>query len=279
MSATTMIGSVAITPLSDGELRIPPDGLLNKRADEWPPGFLDTQGLMGVNFGGFLVRTPDHLIVIDTGIGGGSLPELPIGSFPERLAAAGVEPADVDTVIFTHLHFDHVGWSTDGQRPLFARAQHHTHAIDWAYYYGPDPHPETGPGRDDFGAIPAPDRLAPLARSIALHDGDRTEIVAGVTLRLAPGHSPGHCIVELASGGERAVLLADAAHNPAQLLSDGWSSLTDVDPEAARRTRAALADELAGSGALITMTHDAGNAFGRLERVDGEHRWIRAPAR
>jgi glyoxylase-like metal-dependent hydrolase (beta-lactamase superfamily II) len=183
---------------------------------------------------------------------------------------------DVDVVIFTHLHFDHVGWSTDGRSRMFSRAAHHAHAIDWAYYYGPDPHAETGPGRDDFGAIPAPERLAPLADTIVLHEDERTEVVPGVTLRLAPRHTPGHCIVELASAGERAVLLADASHNPAQLLTDDWASLTDVDPDQARATRAALARELVDSGTLVTMTHDAGNVFGHVVTVDGVRRWVRA---
>jgi glyoxylase-like metal-dependent hydrolase (beta-lactamase superfamily II) len=102
---TTRVGDVSVTPLSDGELWIPPDELMNKAADAWPPGFLNDDGLMGVNFGGFLVRTPDHVVVVDTGIGGGAIPELPIGSFPSRLAATGVTPDDVNAVIFTHLHF------------------------------------------------------------------------------------------------------------------------------------------------------------------------------
>jgi glyoxylase-like metal-dependent hydrolase (beta-lactamase superfamily II) len=270
------IGDIEITPLSDGELHIPPDALLNKPANEWPDGFLDADGLMGVNFGGFLVRTPGHTVIVDTGIGQGAIPELPIGSFLDNIAAAGVQPDDVDVVAFTPLHFDHVGWSTDGDSVLFANARHYAHAIDWAYYYGPDPHDETGPGREDFGAIPAPERLAPLADSIVLHEADRTEIVPGVALRLAPGHTPGHCVVEVASNGERAVILADAAHNPAQLLSDDWESATDVDPRLAQRTRAALATELADSGALITMTHDAGNRFGRLESAGGVRTWRRA---
>jgi glyoxylase-like metal-dependent hydrolase (beta-lactamase superfamily II) len=272
------IGDIEITPLSDGEVRIPPDALLNKPADRWPGGFLDGEGLMGVNFGGFLVRTPEHAVVVDTGIGGRAIPELPIGSFPDNLAAAGVQPGDVDVVVFTHLHFDHVGWSTDGKRPLFAKAQHHAHAIDWDYYYGPEPHAETGPGREDFGAIPAPERLAPLADSITLHEGERNEIVPGVALRLAPGHTPGHCIVEISSNGERAVILADAAHNPAQLLTDDWTSATDVDPVQAQHTRAHLAAELADSGTLITMTHDAGNRFGLIETEHGGRRWRYAPS-
>jgi glyoxylase-like metal-dependent hydrolase (beta-lactamase superfamily II) len=265
-----------VTPLSDGELHIPAEALLNQPL---PLEFADAEGLMGVNFGGFLIRTPDHVVVVDTGIGGGAIPELPIGTFPDRLAAAGVRPEDVDTVIFTHLHFDHVGWATDGETVFFPRAAHHAHAVDWAYWVT-EANAETGPGRDDFGAIPAPQRLAPLADSIVLHDGEADEILPGVTLRLAPGHSPGHCIVDVSAGGERAVLLADAAHNPAQLLTDDWSSVTDVDPQLARRTRAALAEELAGSGALITMTHHAGNRFGRLEIEGGGRRWepVQAPS-
>jgi glyoxylase-like metal-dependent hydrolase (beta-lactamase superfamily II) len=253
-----------ITPLSDGELHIPAQGLLNR---DLPPEFTDAEGLMAVNFGGFLVRLPGHAVVIDTGIGGGAIPELPIGSFPERLRAAGVAPEDVDTVIFTHLHFDHVGWAA-----LFTSAQYHAHAIDWKYWVT-DAHPETGPGREDFGAIPAPERLGPLADRVVLHDGERTEVLPGVTLRLAPGHSPGHCIVEV---GDRFVLLADAAHNPAQLLTDDYRSATDEDPELAARTREQLAGELAGSGALVAMTHHSG--FGRLEVENGRRRWVYAPS-
>jgi glyoxylase-like metal-dependent hydrolase (beta-lactamase superfamily II) len=248
-----------ITPLSDGELHIPAQALLNR---DLPPEFTDAEGLMAVNFGGYLVRTPEHTVVVDTGIGGGAIPELPIGSFPDRLRAAGVAPEDVDTVIFTHLHFDHVGWSG-----LFTAARFHVHAIDWRYWVT-DATPETGPGREDFGAVPAPERLAPLAGRVTQHDGERTEIVPGITLRLAPGHSPGHCIVEV---GDDHVLLADAAHNPAQLLADDYRSATDVDAELAARTRASLAEELTGSGKLIAMTHHPGS--GRLEVRDGRRCW------
>ncbi len=259
-----------ITPLSDGDVRIPATELLNQ---DLPADFTDGDGLMPVNFGGFLVRTAEHVIVVDTGIGGGAIAELPIGSFPERLAAAGVAPEDVDTVIFTHLHFDHVGWSTDGEKAFFPNATHHAHAIDWAYWVGPDPHPETGPGREDFGAIPAPERLAPLADSIVLHEGERSPIVPGVTLRLAPGHTPGHCVVEIEEGAERAVILADAAHNPAQLLASDYTCVVDVDPELARRTRESLAAELTDSGTVITMTHHGGNPPGRLLGDGAGRRW------
>ncbi len=244
-----------ITSLSDGSAQIPPEMLLSKPAPEWPEGFL-VDGLMPVNFGGFFVRLGDANIVIDTGFGS--------GTFRERLPVA---PEQVDHVVFTHLHWDHVGWSTDGTTPLFTNAEHHCHALDWDYWCGPDAHAETAPGREDFGAIPAPDRLAPLAATIHRHAGERTEIVPGLTLRLAPGHTPGHCIVEL----EDAVILADAAHNPAQLLSDDWTCHADEDPELARRTRAALAAELVDGGKAITMTHYG--RFGRLVSDGPTRRW------
>ena len=109
---------------------------------------------------------------MDTGIGGGAIAELPIGSFPQRLAEAGVAPEDVDVVIFTHLHFDHVGWSTDGGSDVPPRGTPRPRDR-LGVLLRTDPHAETGPGRDDFGAIPAPERLAPLADTIVLHDGER----------------------------------------------------------------------------------------------------------
>lgn len=273
------IGEIEITPLSDGELHIPPTELLNKDMDAWQPHreFLDDEGLLPVNFGGFLLRTPAHTVVVDTGIGGGAIAELPIGGFPKRLREAGARPDDVDIVIFTHLHFDHVGWSTDGTTPMFHRAAHHCSQVDWDYWCGPDPTPETGPGRDEFGAIPAPQRLAPLASTMQFFDGD-TEIVPGVRVRPAPGHTPGHYVVEVSSNGETALLLADVAHSPAELLEDDWSSPTDEDAELAQRTRAELAQELIRTGALATMTHFGGNGFGRVVERDGKRAWESIPS-
>jgi glyoxylase-like metal-dependent hydrolase (beta-lactamase superfamily II) len=263
------IGDIQITPLSD---------LLNKDMDAWQEHrqFLDDEGLLPVNFGGFLVRTPERIVVVDTGIGGGAIPELPIGSFPAKLIEAGVSPGEVDTVVFTHLHFDHVGWSTDGSEPMFGNATHHASAVDWDYWITTAT-AETGPGRDEFGAIPAPERMAPLADQINFFDGD-TEIVRGVRVRPAPGHTPGHYIVEVSSNGETALLLADVAHSPAELLEDDWSSPTDEDPDLAQRTRAELAQELIRTGALATMTHFGGNGFGRVVERDGQRLWEPLPA-
>lgn len=270
------LDDITIVALSDGEAHVPPEVLLEPGGEGWAahPELLDGDGLLHVNFGGFLVRTPDRTIVVDCGIGAGALPETGVGTFPAALAAAGVTPAEVTDVVFSHLHFDHVGWATDGEHPLFAQATHHCHALDWEYFCGEDPAVEDAPGMDDFGAIPAPRRLAPLAGAMALVDGAGGTIAPGVQLRHAPGHTPGHCVIVLGDGARQAVLLADAAHSPVELLSDGWSSPTDVDPALARRTRAELATWLERTGAPATMTHDGGNRFGRIVAgPDGARRW------
>jgi glyoxylase-like metal-dependent hydrolase (beta-lactamase superfamily II) len=232
--------------LIDGEGHIPPDLLLH--GPGWPEGALDADGLLHVQFAGFFLRVGGRNVVVDTGFGS--------GTFKEQLPVA---PEDVDVVILSHLHWDHVGWSA-----LFTNAEYHCHGLDWDYWVV-DAVPETAPGREDFGAIPAPERLGPLADRIERHAGERTEILPGVTLRLAPGHTPGHCIVEL----EGATILADAAHHPAQLLSDGWTCAADEDAALAAATRAALADELRDSGRLIAMTHHP-----HMGRLTGEEGWV-----
>jgi glyoxylase-like metal-dependent hydrolase (beta-lactamase superfamily II) len=154
---------------------------------------------------------------------------------------------------------------------MFEGAQHHCSRVDWDYWVS-EAIPETGPGRAEFGAVPAPQRLAPLADRMQRFEGD-TEIAPGVKVRPAPGHTPGHYIVELSSGGETALLLADVAHSPAELLEDDWSSPTDEDAELAQRTRAELAREMIRTGAAATMTHLGGNRFGRLVERDGARCW------
>src|SRR3954469_7271598 len=102
--------------LIDGEGRIPPDMLIH--GPGWPDRALDEHGLLHVQFAGFCLRAADKHIVVDTGFGGGTLIEqLPIA------------PDEIDVVIFSHLHWDHVGWAT-----AFTNAEYHCHALDWDHW-------------------------------------------------------------------------------------------------------------------------------------------------
>ena len=234
---------------------------------------------MGVNFGGFLIRTPGHTWSSSTpGSAAARSRSSPIGSLPERLADAGVAPSDVDTVIFTHLHFDHVGWSTTASNrcsppPSTTRTR--------------STGPTTGSGRARRRPAPAARTSAPSRRpsgsrrsrdSIVLHAGERTEIVPGVTLRLAPGHTPGPLHRRDRSHGERAVLLADAAHNPAQLAQRRLAL-------GHRRRRRARAAHARGAGGRARGQRDADHDDPRRRQPlrparaeAGGRRWAYAPS-
>lgn len=243
------LGEMEVLPVLDGAIDVPVDVMLN----QVPHGrWLTPDGLLPVQMGGYLVRTGDRRILVDTGSGQGEL--------LSSLAALGVRPSDVTDVVLTHLHFDHIGWTSDGSAATFPHATYRCDTRDWEFYVVDESDEYM---REAVGAMPAKDRLAPVVEQLELFDGD-TGLAPGVDLRSAPGHTPGSTIVVLSSGDERAMLLGDVVHCPAELLSEEWEMLADVDAAAAARTREALARELEGTSTLIGAAHFPGLRMGRL---------------
>ena len=243
------VGDLEVLPVLDGSRDVPVEVLLNQVPHaRW----LTPEGLMSVQMGGYLLRSAERVVLVDTGFGGGTL--------LESLAALGLQPSDVTDVVLTHLHFDHIGWTSDGTAPTFPRATYRCDARDWQHFVVEE-HDEYM--RDLVGAMAPKDRLAPVAGQLELFEGD-TALAPGIDLRGAPGHTPGSTIVVLSSGAERAMLLGDVVHCPAEMMSQDWEMLADVDPQAAGRTREALAKELEGSGTLVGAAHFPGLRMGRL---------------
>jgi glyoxylase-like metal-dependent hydrolase (beta-lactamase superfamily II) len=267
------IGTVTIEGVSDGSLQAPPTLMFNKTDKEWQQHsqFLDEKGLLTFEMGGFLVRSGDRLAMVDTGIGPNADPAR-TGTFMKNLAASGVEPSDVTDVVLTHLHFDHLGWATDGEHRLFPKATYRCHEADWGFFMGPEPFDDSG-GVRLMGGRSASELLPPVADRLEMWDGDGT-ILPGLDVRSAPGHTPGSTVIVVSSGSERAVLLGDVVHCPAELLSDDWEALGDVDRELARRSREALARELEGSDTPVTAAHFPGLQFGRLLAAEGRRQWV-----
>jgi glyoxylase-like metal-dependent hydrolase (beta-lactamase superfamily II) len=125
---------------------------------------------------------------------------------------------------------------------------------------GPNPNPGTV-----RKLTPLADRLEPFA--------DDTTIAPGVTVRHTPGHTPGSAIVVVSDGGERAMLLGDVVHCPAELMEDDWEAIADVDAALARRTREALARELEGTDIPLAAAHFPQLQFGRLLPGTARRRW------
>ena len=179
----------------------------------------------------------------------------------ESLAALGVQPDEVTDVVFTHLHFDHIGWAAtpDGE-PTFANATYRCHPADWEHFTVDHPGEEL-------------ELLEPVADRFEMWSGDGP-LLPGLDTLIAPGHTPGSTVLVVSSGDQRAMMLGDVVHCPIELVDDEWGALFDVDPELARRTRVALNREIEGSDIPVAAAHFPGLQFGRLLAGEGKRRWI-----
>jgi len=265
-SALVRAGALEILPVPDGWARMPAGDLLRFTGDRsdpwlWHQQFLSDDGSIELSLGGFLVRTGERLVLVDAGAGRIDTPTYHGGQLLESLERLGVGVDDITDVVFTHLHFDHVGWATQQGSVVFPRATYRCHEADWEYFVsGPDAQP---------GSVR---KLAPLADRLEPF-GDDAPVAPGITVRHAPGHTPGSAIVVVADGPDRALLLGDVVHCPVELMEDDWEAIVDVDPALARRTREALAKELEGSDVPVAAAHFPGLQFGRLLAGTGRRHW------
>jgi glyoxylase-like metal-dependent hydrolase (beta-lactamase superfamily II) len=164
-------------------------------------------------------------------------------------------------VLFTHLHFDHVGWATRKGEIVFPNATYRVHAADWEHFVeGPDAVP---------GAVR---KLSPLRERLEPFDGDVT-LAPGLDARHSPGHTPGSTVYVASSEGERALFLGDVAHSLAQVSDPGLRWIYDVDPAAGESVRRRLFDAAADTAVVIAAPHFPGMRFGRIVTVTGTRMW------
>lgn len=238
-------------------------------AERWKPyrELLDESGNVVFLFGAHLLRGLGHVVLVDAGVG--PAPQEPIegGHLIDSLAALGVAPSDVTDVIFTHLHFDHIGWSTIGNEVVFEHAQYHVHKEAWEHAMrGEAPLPFEG---EEDRPIR---RLAPLRDRVALWESDG-EILDGISARLASGHCPGHCMFEVSTDESTIALLGDVAHHVVELIEPGWPGIGDTQVDLARSTASRLAAELAQRSLPFATAHFRPSVFGRLHKHNGRRVW------
>lgn len=275
------VGDIEILPVLDGSALVPPGIAYAGTTDEdWGPhrGLLDAEGRLEMAFGGFLVRSRDRIGLIDAGLGPDSpTPFMTGGQLLDSLAAHGVSPNDITDMIFTHLHFDHIGWASIDGRAVFPNATYRCDERDWEYFVDPPADLVAADEENPLAALTAPgsgrEVLQPVADRLETWKESAT-LMPGVDVRLAAGHTPGSGVMVVSSGAARAVLLGDVAHCPIELLEDEWAGLGDVDPDMARRTRNALMRELEGQDVPITASHFPGLQFGRVIAANGKRQWV-----
>jgi len=256
------IGDIKIDALYDGVGRFDPGRFRGTTDETWAQHqkFLGADGKIEMALGGFLVRgNGDRVILVDTGMASPRSSFVDAGHLMESMAAIGVTPADITDVIFTHLHFDHIGWASRDGEIVFPNAPYRCDVRDLEHFMGHN---------EDVTRI-----LAPVAERMKTWDTDGP-IVPGVDAMAAPGHTPGSTIMVLSSGTARGLLLGDVVHCPIELEEDEWSGLGDVDPDLAQRTKRALIKELEGSDVPAAAAHFPGLQFGRLLSAKGKRSWV-----
>lgn len=237
------------------------------------PEYLMENGRMAMSFTSWLIVSGGQTILVDTGIGNRPQDRLPVQEeavLPQVLVEAGVRPEEVDTVVFTHLHFDHVGWNTEDRDgapvPLFANARHLIQQTEWDYWNSAEANPMAAPDR--------PTVIDPLLEAdlIDFVEGEHAITQEVVTVP-TPGHTPGHVSFLLTAAGESVLFLGDAAHSPMQVNEAHWCAGADLDPETATASRRMLFDRSARDGALLASNHFPFPSLGRVMEEDGVRRW------
>lgn len=264
-------------PLLEPEVLFPDfDPEVFERHRSWlEPKQLDpTTGLLILAFNSYVIRTPHHTILVDTCAGNDKerpqKPRYHMQNWPylERLQVTGLTPADIDFVMCTHLHADHVGWNTrlvDGcwvptfpnARYLFTRQEYeHWQDEERRSLYTSDPFfedsvlPVIEAGQADF-----------VNMEYAFDDN--------VRLVPTPGHTPGHVCVHAEGSRGEAVMSGDLMHHTLQCAIPAWSSCFCIDPAASRATRRAFLERYADTDTLIMPAHFPAPSVGRI-RSEGE---------
>lgn len=256
------IGDVRVRAAVEVAIPVPAAGLiaglsLESAAEHlhWlQPDYVDEAGNVRLAVQSFLVESAGQRIIVDTCFGHGHALPYDLGidtrPFPATLTATGFGRDDVDVVVCTHLHLDHVGWNVtradDGAwEPMFPNAR---------YLFGNDEYDHWREDPDPNKANEESVQLlvdAGLARLVA----NDHEITPEVRLVPTPGHTPGHVSVRIESGGQTALISGDMVHHPVQIARPDWPSVPDYDPEAAMAMRRATFGALADTGVLLLGTH------------------------
>ncbi|MFI0847291.1 MBL fold metallo-hydrolase [Mesorhizobium sp. IMUNJ 23232] len=275
------VGDIEVLVISDGVLTPPAESMATNADPAVRGAWLDERFLSRDAFdwalNAVVVRSGDQTILIDTGIGG-EVPDFRrAGQFGHRLAAAGVDLATVTDVVLTHMHFDHVGGLlVDGVKAqLRPDLRVHASAAEAKFWEAPD-----------FSRTGMPPALAEVARSASkrflqeYRDQLRTfeeeqQVAPGVVVTRTGGHTPGHSVVRITSGGDRLMFGGDAIF-PVSFDHPEWHNGFEHDPEEATRVRLRLMRELADTGSWLLSTHMPFPSVGRVAAAGDLYRWVPA---
>ncbi|MGX7896252.1 MBL fold metallo-hydrolase [Tsuneonella sp. HG222] len=249
------------------------------------PHYATQDGRQRLNFQGFVVQAPGRVMVVDSCIGAGRqrdfdvFCDLPEG-FLEDLEALGLSREDVDTVMCTHLHFDHVGWNTykdpatGAYRPTFPNARYLFGRTEYDAWQQVIRHDGV---HTDGHLVECVDPIVELGLADFIEVDH--EIAAGDGWRMwteaSHGHTPGHVHVRISSNGEEGVITGDLMHHPMQAAMPQRDATFDMDKDAGRASRLRFVDIYTDSGTLVIGAHFADPTAGHLTRDQSGAVWFK----
>ncbi len=220
----------------------------------------------------WLLRSEGRTILVDTGVGNDKTRPAVAAwdhlrlDYLGNLARAGVQPEDVDLVVNTHLHADHIGWNTrltDGAWvPTFPNATYLMPKADFEFW-NPANNPNIAGGVNENAFE---DSIAPVHATGQVQLWEEGHTIDGnLRLEAAPGHTPGSSVVKLNSGNDRALFAGDLMHTPLQVMHPDHSSCFCLDPAQARSSRRRLLGWAADTNALVLPAHFSGHSALEVE--------------
>jgi glyoxylase-like metal-dependent hydrolase (beta-lactamase superfamily II) len=270
------VGDIEVTAINDGFAQRPLEGFVRNAElaqvqQAAREAFLPEQALP-ITFNTLVLNQGGRVTLIDTGNGDMGAPTS--GRWMENFRAAGFDPAQVNTVIISHFHGDHInGLRLKNGTAVFPKAEVMVPAAEWAFWMD-DARMNQAPEAMK-GAFQGARRVfGPIANDVKRYEMDK-EVVPGLTAIVAPGHTPGHTAYMLSSGSGKLMIMSDTTNHPALFVRNpDWSAVFDMDADQARATRRRMLDMAASERAQVAFYHAPFPATGHIAKEGNGFRFV-----
>jgi glyoxylase-like metal-dependent hydrolase (beta-lactamase superfamily II) len=270
------VGDIEVTAINDGFAQRPLEGFvrnaeLSQVQQAMQEAFLPGNALP-ITFNTLVLNNGGRLTLIDTGNGDMGAPTS--GRWMANFRAAGFDPAQVNTVVISHFHGDHInGLRLKDGTAVFPNAEVMVPAAEWAFWMDDARMNQAPEGMK--GAFQGARRVfSPIANNVKRYEMDK-EVVPGLTAVAAPGHTPGHTVYMLSSGSGKLMIMSDTTNHPALFVRNpDWSAVFDMDADQARATRRRLLDMAASERAQVAFYHAPFPGTGHIAKEGNGFRFV-----